>query len=278
MSAAPFMQLYVADYLADTQHLTAEQHGAYLLMLMSMWRTKDGTLPNDAKVLAKVAHTTPSRWAKISPTLMQFFTEEGGRLFQKRLAKEHQKAIHKTHSLKSNGALGGTAKALKDKERVLAEAIDLLQHSQISDIIKKEEPPSSTPLPVSASPQAARRDKGSSLPKDWKLPKSWGEWALSEYPTVLSRNNVVDIANEFRDYWVAVPGQRGRKSDWEATWRNRVRDKVARMKRGPSLQKPTMVGVLDNLISDMEQAENVQFNEGGIGFAQNAGYLAAPKR
>lgn len=28
---------------------------------------------------------------------------------------------------------------------------------------------------------------------------------------------------EFRDYWIGVPGQRGTKLDWSATWRNRVR-------------------------------------------------------
>ena len=32
---------------------------------------------------------------------------------------------------------------------------------------------------------------------------------------------------EFVDYWVAVPGQRGIKLDWEATWRNNVRKKAA---------------------------------------------------
>jgi hypothetical protein len=28
---------------------------------------------------------------------------------------------------------------------------------------------------------------------------------------------------EFVDYWIAVPGQRGTKTKWDATWRNRVR-------------------------------------------------------
>lgn len=33
---------------------------------------------------------------------------------------------------------------------------------------------------------------------------------------------------EFVDYWVGVPGQRGVKLDWLATWRNDVRRKLER--------------------------------------------------
>jgi hypothetical protein len=35
---------------------------------------------------------------------------------------------------------------------------------------------------------------------------------------------------EFVDYWIAVPGSRGLKLDWPATWRNRVRDVLKRGK------------------------------------------------
>jgi hypothetical protein len=34
--------------------------------------------------------------------------------------------------------------------------------------------------------------------------------------------------DEFVDYWVGVPGQRGVKLDWLATWRNDVRRKISR--------------------------------------------------
>lgn len=72
------MQLYVADYLGDTRHLTTEQHGAYLLLLMTMWRS-DGVLSDEPAKLARIAGLTVARWKKISDDIMAFFTPcEGG--------------------------------------------------------------------------------------------------------------------------------------------------------------------------------------------------------
>lgn len=122
------MQLYVADYLGDTRHLTTEQHGAYLLLLMTMWRS-DGRLPNDDKKLARIAGTTPSRWAKIAPEVMEFFDVEGGEITNGRLSKELEKAQEKSIKRAVSGTRGAQVKALKNKERVEANASGLLKHS-----------------------------------------------------------------------------------------------------------------------------------------------------
>lgn len=126
--SSPFMQLYVADYLGDTRHLTTEQHGAYLLLLMTMWRS-DGRLPNDDKKLARIAGTTPSRWAKIAPEVMEFFDVDGSEITNARLSKELEKAQEKSIKRAVSGTKGAQAKALKNKRTVEANASGLLKHS-----------------------------------------------------------------------------------------------------------------------------------------------------
>lgn len=126
--SAPYMQLYVADYLGDTRHLTTEQHGAYLLLLMAMWRS-GGRLPNDDKKLARIVCCTPSRWAKISSDVLDFFTIEGDEISNARLSVELQIASEKSIKRAKSGKLGARANALKKLKGVPANDDGLPQHS-----------------------------------------------------------------------------------------------------------------------------------------------------
>jgi len=54
-----------------------------------------------------------------------------------------------------------------------------------------------------------------------------GEWALAEFPDWTS-DNVRLVADKFRDHWISVPGQKGCKTDWLATWRNWCRNEQQR--------------------------------------------------
>lgn len=79
MSAPPYMPLYVADYLADTTHLTCEEHGAYSLLLMHMHQ-QGGSLSADDKTLAFLAKVTPKQWSPMRETVLEFFTCKGRKL------------------------------------------------------------------------------------------------------------------------------------------------------------------------------------------------------
>jgi uncharacterized protein YdaU (DUF1376 family) len=126
--STPFMQLYVADYLGDTQHLSTEQHGAYLLLLMAMWRA-GGMLPDDDVKLARMVRLSPARWRKVRPEIITLFDSEDGQISQKRLRAEYEKAQEKSQKRADAGKAGGKAKALKDNKSRLANARVLPRHS-----------------------------------------------------------------------------------------------------------------------------------------------------
>lgn len=86
-----YMPFYIGDYLADTNHLSCEEHGAYLLLLFASWR-RGGRLPNDPGQLARIAACPARRWRNIWGIIAHFFREEGGALVQTRVTRELQKA------------------------------------------------------------------------------------------------------------------------------------------------------------------------------------------
>jgi uncharacterized protein YdaU (DUF1376 family) len=87
MAELPALPLWTDAYLADTGHLTTIEHGAYLLLLMAMWRA-GGSLPNDDKKLMRFAHLNAGQWHRMRETLMEFFNVEGDQIVQGRLTDE----------------------------------------------------------------------------------------------------------------------------------------------------------------------------------------------
>jgi hypothetical protein len=91
-------------------------------------------------------------------------------------------------------------------------------------------------LAAAVQKAAAKRRKQSAeeratrLTADWRLPKSWGEWAM-EF-TGMDAEWVRDKGIEFRNYWTARADKGARKLDWKATWENWIRG--AKLPRAPT--------------------------------------------
>jgi uncharacterized protein YdaU (DUF1376 family) len=89
MAEFPSLPLWTDAYLADTTHLTTEQHGAYLLLLMKAWRRPDCALPDDSLLMSRMAGIEPRKWPGVWSVLKDFFLlHEDGLWRQKRLTKE----------------------------------------------------------------------------------------------------------------------------------------------------------------------------------------------
>ena len=82
-----WMPMYWGDYLRDTGHLNAQEHGAYLMLIAHYWST-GRALPDDDAMLAKVARVSPTIWKKIRPTIANFFEVENGFWGHKRIERE----------------------------------------------------------------------------------------------------------------------------------------------------------------------------------------------
>src|SRR5574343_352637 len=92
MAQFPALPLFTDAYMADTRHLNAAQHGAYLLLLMTAWRMLDCKLPNDDKFLARCASTDLRVWkASTKDAVMSFWKlDEQGKWYQERLLDERK--------------------------------------------------------------------------------------------------------------------------------------------------------------------------------------------
>jgi len=99
-----YMPIFIGDYLRDTTDLTTEEHGAYFLILMSMW-TSGGSLPE--RKLGAVARVPADRWPGVWETLSRFFEVSDGRVTQGRLAEELSNAAAKREQARENGLRGG---------------------------------------------------------------------------------------------------------------------------------------------------------------------------
>lgn len=76
---------------------------------------------------------------------------------------------------------------------------------------------------VSADKKSAPIKKGKTLDINWQLPKTWGDWAISEKPQI-TPDEIRIIAEDFKDYWLANANHsKSKKLDWEAAWRGWIR-------------------------------------------------------
>jgi phage replication O-like protein O len=77
--------------------------------------------------------------------------------------------------------------------------------------------------PQKTTPKDNTKDnniRATRLSDDWVAPQEYIDFCNSERPDL----NANLIAEQFKDYWISVPGSKGLKRNWLATWRNWVRN------------------------------------------------------
>jgi uncharacterized protein YdaU (DUF1376 family) len=126
-----WMPLYIADYLADTAHLTAAQSGAYLLLIMHYWQS--GSLPDIDGALARIARMTPAEWKRNRATIQSFF-HDGWR--HKRIDKEIVRAAD------ISASRAAAAKRRHSKSSAIADQVDTKSSAFAEQVDTQSQSPS----------------------------------------------------------------------------------------------------------------------------------------
>jgi hypothetical protein len=70
----------------------------------------------------------------------------------------------------------------------------------------------------SDEPKPKKQAYGTRLDPSWTLSEDLRQWTRARFPQTTDERLADELEN-FHDYWKAQAGQRGRKADWDATWR-----------------------------------------------------------
>jgi uncharacterized protein YdaU (DUF1376 family) len=170
----PYMKLYVSDYFGDTRHMSTEQSGAYLHLLMSMWLS-GGFIPGDERSLAKLSGLSLRQWRRVRDPIEALLMRDGDMVTQRRLLSERQEADDKCQKKVAAGKASAKAKALKAKPSASTDVGVLLeqndqqnahnQNQNQNQNKKEKEPPAVAGALVAAVPAIV-------LPA-WISPEAW---------------------------------------------------------------------------------------------------------
>jgi len=226
-----WMPLYIADYLGDTLHLTTEQHGAYLLLLMAAWK-RGGNVPDDDAQLAQITRMADRWQTHAAATVRAFFAHREGMLVHDRVMSEITRAESLVSKRSRAGAAGADARWQKDGKRIRKRMREPMANAMPSQCVDD------APSPIrSNTPQPPKGGRSAVSLKTWAdAVKAAGEKLIPEDDPVFAYSDDAGIPRDYLDLaWVAFkrrytvqhPGKRYK--DWRRVFRNYVEGNWGRL-------------------------------------------------
>lgn len=231
MAEFPALPLFTDALLGDTTHLTQAEFGAYMLMLITAWRAPGCALSSDEVYLSRISRSNVNRnWRQIKGAVLPFWTLGPDGLYrQKRLSSERLRSQQNAE----NARRAGNASALKRHET---------RSTAVAAVLQPNGNGTPTPLPLLSSLPSSKTESSTDRPspelalapleksgarqpakRGTRLPDDFQPDATSISLCETLAQDWRAILPEFRDYWRSVPGHRGLKLDWQATFRNSCR-------------------------------------------------------
>lgn len=169
---------------------------------------------SDAEILKFVGSVDEERRAK---------AREGNRRRQAQFRERHRDA--------RNGSNGVTGRdealpGVTGRDASCAPAFSMGEDSTIPPV---------SPNGLTAPKGADDAKRGTRLSPDWKADSDDREYGRK---LGFTDEQIDWLEEEFRNFWLGVPGARGRKLDWRRTFRNRLIDRAGLLKKGAMNGRP----------------------------------------
>jgi uncharacterized protein YdaU (DUF1376 family) len=188
-----YFQFNIGDYASHTRHLTVIEDLAYR-RLLDLYYLQERPLNSGLTSVARQINMRDYE-TEVQAVLDEFFdlTDEGW------TNARADKEIAHYKSKVEQASRAGKASA---ERRLNGRSTDVQltnNHKPITNIVGA---------------------RGTRLSQDWELSEDQKQFCVKERPDL----DPVKVSAGFKDYWISVAGAKGVKKDWDATWRNWVRN------------------------------------------------------
>lgn len=209
---------HIGDFRAGTHNMTREERWIYRDMLDVYYDTEK-PLPDDLKAICTAIGARSEREREIVAEilLLKFRLTEQGYMHErceKEIAEYHKRA----DTARENGRAGGRPKGSTKKPSGFPSGSNPVASGNPAETQSKA---NQEPITRNQKPETKRAEaRGTRLPEDWHPSEEETAFCKAERPDLRPS----EVAQRFYDYWIAIPGAKGRKLDWTATWRQWVRN------------------------------------------------------
>lgn len=213
-----YYKFNIPDWTLHTAHLSLVEEAVYRRLIDHYYDTESPIPEETQSVFRRLRLASESVVA--DAILREFFllTDAGWR--HKRCDAEILEFHKKAGTNRENGKNGGRPRkdALTEipveTQSVISGNPDVTLTTNYKLLTTNQEPITKELAPVGTA------TRGTRLPVDWTLPPEWATWAIKDRPGY----PVLAESEKFRDHWLAKSGRDATKVNWEATWRNWVRN------------------------------------------------------
>ena len=227
-----FYTFHIGDYSSHTSHLSPIEDVIYR-RLLDKYYLSETPIPLEIDAVSRLIGMREYK-SEVEIIIKEFFTQTESGWINKRASIE----LAKYHAMQAGGKKGNEIRWGKNRPPIGPGSPPDLppnpNHVPVPLPLPLPVPvplPLPLPLPLSDKSKAIVDASRPTRFTDESLSKDWEEFCVEERPD-LSPQKTFD---QFRDYWIGVAGQKGKKLNWDATWRNWVRNQKGGGAKGNSL-------------------------------------------